>query len=143
MNEANPDLMITKENIEAVVAFLPALELIPKGEEAHWADSGKSPDGTPVLSLEPDYHPDVRALIRAFYDNNFVQPFDWSGWQHEAKEFFNNPELLHKVDLDTCCKLITLHVRKDRFSGGHFGLMVETGHIAAIVRRLRELTTKP
>lgn len=131
--------MISKENIDAVVAFLPALEAIPASDIAPWPASEKGPDGIPVLAMEPDYHPDVRALMHAFYENNFVQSFDWGAWQPEADKIFRDPELLQNADLETCCKLITLHVRQDRFSGGHFGVMVENGHIAAILRRLAVL----
>lgn len=131
--------VITREGIDRVVSFIPALESIPANEIARWPDHGKVADGTLVLSLEPEYHPTVRALMRSFRENHFVQPFDWPEWQSTAEKIFNEPHRLSKVTLKTCVKLITLHVRKDRFVGGHFGEMVRRGHIATILRRLAEL----
>jgi hypothetical protein len=92
-----------------------------------------------ILALEPEYAPQVSALMHAFYDNNFVQPFDWGQWQSTAEKIFHDPKRLSKASLSTCVKLITLHVRKDRFCGGHFGEMVRCGHIMAILRRLETL----
>jgi hypothetical protein len=62
--------------------------------------------------------------MRSFLENHFVQPFDWAEWQSTAVKLFNEPERLSKATLKTCVKLITLHVSKDRFVGGHFGEMV-------------------
>jgi len=131
--------LIQPESIDKVVSFIPALESIPASKIARWPDHEKTADGTLVLSLEPEYHPTVRALMRSLRENRFVQPFDWPRWQSTAEKIFNEPHRLSKATLKTCVKLITLHVRKDRFVGGHFGEMVRRGHIAAILRRLAEL----
>jgi hypothetical protein len=71
--------------------------------------------------------------------NGFVFPFDWSAWQDEAERYYENPELLRTADVQELRKLITLHVRKDRFCDGHLPHMVQCGHITAILQRLREL----
>lgn len=131
--------LIQPESIDKVVSFIPALESIPASKIARWPDQGKKADGTLVLSLEPEYHPTVRALMRSLRENHFVQPFDWPQWQSTALKSFNEPSRLAKATLKTCVKLITLHVRKDRFVGGHFGEMVRCGHIVAILHRLAEL----
>jgi Family of unknown function (DUF6508) len=50
-----------------------------------------------------------------------------------------DPALLAQADLLTLRKLLTAHVRQDRFIEGHLAQMLENGHISAILRRLREL----
>jgi hypothetical protein len=35
--------------------------------------------------------------------------------------------------------LITIHVRKERFCEGHLPAVVKCGHMAALLRRLKEL----
>ena len=127
-HEPEPFTPPSRENIEAVVRHLPDLEsLAPEArivfqEAATW-----------------DYHPAIEALLVAFHRNHFVQPYPWPKWQPEAKTFVADQSLLEHADLETCVKLITLHVRKERFCGGHIGEMIDCGHISAILRRLADL----
>lgn len=131
--------LIVPESVDNVVSFMPVLSSIPEEDIARWPEAKKK-DGVLVLGgLEPEYHPSVMELRKSFYDNHFIQPFDWPRWQSTAVKIFNEPSRLSKATLKTCVKLITLHVRKDRFVGGHLGEMVRCGHIAAILRRLAEL----
>ena len=39
----------------------------------------------------------------------------------------------------TLRKLLTYHSRVDHFNEGHFNEMTESGHITAILRRIKEL----
>jgi hypothetical protein len=48
-------------------------------------------------------------------------------------------QALERADLLTVRRLITTHVRKDRFIGGHMVHMLESGHITAILRQLKEI----
>lgn len=133
------DQLITPKCIDNVVAFISLLESIPEEDIAHWPNLGKATNGAQLFSLEPEYAPAVRAVMQAFNANNFLQPFDWGRWQSTAEKIVREPARLSKASLKTCAKLITLHVRKDRFCGGHFGEMVRCGHITAILRRLAQL----
>jgi hypothetical protein len=126
--------LILPQCIDKIVSFIPVLSSIPAEDIARWPEAKKRDDGVLVLGgLEPYYHPSVIALRKSFYENHFVQPFDWVKWQSTAVKIFNEPNRLSKATLKTCPKLITLHVRKDRFVGGHFGEMVRCGHIAVIL----------
>ena len=49
------------------------------------------------------------------------------------------PGVLDDADLVTHMKLLTLHGRKERFSGGHIASALEQGWLVAILGRLREL----
>lgn len=81
----------------------------------------------------------VTRLVRLLYDHHFVLcGFPWMEWQ-EGRRFAEDPTLLAAVDLETICKLLTAHARSDRFVEGHLEAMVRSGHIAAILRRLREI----
>lgn len=95
----------------------------------------------PVDSTSPveDVHRLRDALERSLIANNFQQPFDWGSLQGEAERLVDDAELLKRCDLQTCVKLLTLHLRKDRFCGGHLASMIECGHIARILKRLWEL----
>ena len=82
---------------------------------------------------------EVDGLIQALYDNGWVEPFDWSEFQDEAIGYFENPSRLETAGLETIRKVLTLHVRKDRFCDGHFLEMLEARQIQAILRRLETL----
>lgn len=129
---------ITRGGIDRVTDFIGALESIPPDQISDFHCFTK-PDGTFVLALQPNYHPTICALMKALGENNFVQPFNWVKWKPTARRIFNQPERLSAIRLGTCIKLITLHVRQDRFCGGHFGEMVRSGHVVGILRRLAAL----
>jgi hypothetical protein len=120
-----PVALPSLENIDNVVAYRRALEAVGPVEIVRDQDFGGCA-----------YHAAIEALLRAFGENNFVQPFDWPGWQSEAESLVNNPSLMRTASLKDCVRLITTHVRKERFCAGHFGSMVRRGHIAAILQRL-------
>ena len=69
-----------------------------------------------------------------------MEEFDWMAWGAEARRYVDEPRELETADLDTIQKLITTHVRSDRFSEGHLRSMTVDGHIARILRRLETLT---
>ncbi len=85
------------------------------------------------------YHPDVRAFIAALYKQKVIISFDWISWSDEAKRYQLDSETLARVDLLTLRKLLTTHVRADRFTEGHLATMLESGHIVAILRRLKQI----
>jgi hypothetical protein len=121
-----------KPHARAILAFLPVLEAPGAKFGEIVTQSGQFPYARMAPAAE--------GLFQALYDNGWVEPFDWSAFQDEAIGYFENPSRLEKVDLETIRKLLTLHVRKDRFCEGHFLEMLEKGHIQAILRRLAQVT---
>lgn len=82
---------------------------------------------------------EAEAFRKALSSNGFVVGFNWGAWQDEAKAYVMRPEFLGDADLLTIRRLLTLHVRKDRFCEGHFAAMIENGHIALVLRRLANI----
>ena len=122
------------ERIDAITRFLPALER--QDAAGAWVGGGTRDDGAYVM---PRFeHSDVTdGFVRACNDNEWVTPFDWVRWQATAaRKYYPDTPLLQRARVRTLGQLLTLHVRKDRFVEGHFAGMVESGHIAAILRRL-------
>jgi hypothetical protein len=121
----------SSEQIDAVLVFLSTFvreDFVPSRIEA--------PPG-----IFP-HHIQSEELIRfqqGLYENGFICSFDWPSWQEEALMYFNQPELLHNADIQVLRKLLTLHVRNDRFTDGHLSAMVKCGHITAILQRLADL----
>jgi hypothetical protein len=125
---------ITPENIDRVLAFLPEIE--DKGEALFRVDQS-------VSMLDPYlYDAVVDRLVDALYAGGFVEPFDWPGWQDRAKEYVDHPDLLASADLEILQKLLTTHVRKERFCSGHLAAMIRCGHLTAVLKRLAEIRQK-
>lgn len=122
---------ITEENVDAVLAFLPLLE--NKDAKLYKIE-------TETSFLDPyQYFKNVDSFINTLYQKGFVISFVWTAWQDEAKRLVNNPKLLDLADLCTLQKLLTTHVRKERFCSGHLAGMIENGHILALLKRLEAI----
>ena len=124
---------ITVENLDAVLRFLPIFQQpgYSYGEWVNLTDAHRRP--------YYDAGPDVTAFLQALSREGIVAPFDWMAWSSEADRLYRHPEALAVADLDTLRRLLTSHVRADRFGEGHLADMLEEGHITAILRRLAEL----
>ena len=70
---------------------------------------------------------------------NFIQEFDWTLWHDEAEKYQKYPELISGADLEIIIKLLTTHVRADRFCTGHLANMLDNGHLLQILQRLAEI----
>jgi hypothetical protein len=73
-----------------------------------------------------------------------------SAWQAKAQDAkapypsmcpldVNDSALVGRARLNTCIKLITASLRYERFCDGHLGEVIKSGHVAAILRRLKRL----
>jgi hypothetical protein len=116
------------QQIDAILAFQPMLE-DRKAKHSRW-HTEKSVMPWCELSNE------ASQFLKALHDEGFVVGFDWGEWQNEAKAYFYSLEKLVSADLRTIQRLLTLHVRKDRFCEGHFAEMLENGRIADILEQL-------
>ncbi|MEQ9453180.1 MAG: DUF6508 domain-containing protein [Phycisphaeraceae bacterium] len=76
---------------------------------------------------------------RLAYDAGLVVPFDWGSWQDEAARLTNDPQALSRAALPTLQKLITTHIRKERFCEGHLNAILASGHLLALLKRLQQL----
>jgi hypothetical protein len=120
---------IGSRQLDAILRFLPIFER-PGCVFGEWHSPGE----------QFPYHDvsrEVMDFCQALYDQQIVFSFDWPSWQDEARRLYFDPVALEKADLLTLRKLLTTHVRKDRFVGGHLASMFECGHITAILRRLK------
>jgi len=85
------------------------------------------------------YRSKVYQFLDVLYKHNFIIVFDHPRWQPEAIKYVENPKLIESVDILTIRKLLTLHVRKERFCSGHLAAVIDTGHLLKILERLKEL----
>lgn len=125
--------------IDALLQFLPVFER--EGFVACWERS--LPPGMELSPLDLDlaweYAPELTAFAQAVYDEGFLYNFPWPEWQEQAEWYVNEPHRLEQADLLDICRLLTTHVRKERFCSGHLPEMVECGHISQVLRRLQTI----
>lgn len=123
---------LTKQNIDAVLA---AKSMFKNGGTDLYKRRTEPLSANPYV-----YSDDLKRFLSILRNEGFVVPsFDWARWRDEAQGYVDTPEQLESADLATIQKLLTTHVRLDRFNGGHFAEMIEKGHIQAILDRLEEL----
>jgi hypothetical protein len=127
-----PDYVPLPREIDVLLTFLPVFS-DPDFEPASIGEGFTAWGGGSQWSVE------LRMFHRAVFDNGFVYPFDWGSWQERAEELIDNPSLLAEADLQTLRMLLTTHIRKERFCEGHLPMMIRTGHMTALLERLREL----
>ena len=124
---------LTEADFEAILRFLPIFE--EEGFEAgEWLHVEAEP---PFLA----HGAQADAFIRALYGQHWILPgFDWAAWGNEMgmtpDEWL---EYLPTAPLEDIRKLLTAHVRNDRFCGGHLAGVFESGEMTAIMRRVKAL----
>jgi hypothetical protein len=123
---------VTAKQIDAILPFLERFEAADFS-----AGSWKTPEGQfPSFSFEDV----VIEFHQALYDNGWVTPaFDWTEWRRSAQAFVDSPKKIERADATTIQKLLTTHVRANRFCEGHLASMFENGHIVALLRRLKTI----
>jgi HKD family nuclease len=73
---------------------------------------------------------------------DFIYPFDWGAWSaDEGAAFFTDPDAIARATLDDLRRLMTCHVRKERFCEGHLA-SVSYEHWCAILRRAEVLVSR-
>lgn len=131
MTSKNDVPEIRPQQIDAVLRFLPIFE-----QPGHAFGEWHSPEGQiPYYSMNRE----ARDFVQTLYGQQILFSFDWMSWQKEAERYISAPEALETADLLVLRKLLTTHVRKDRFIEGHLASTWERGHITAILRRLKEI----
>lgn len=122
-------------DIAAVLKFLPIFEK-PGFEFSVERGGERQPDG--VITMP---YVELSGAASHFYtalnEHGFIlKDFAWPDWQYHAQLYVSDPSALETADLETLCKLLTTHVRKDRFCDGHLAQMFECGHLTQILRRM-------
>lgn len=123
---------------DGLLSFLPVLDQ-PEFEVGEVV-SGDGTEGGTLTFPYWNYEPQVSRFIQAVYDTGAILwGFDWPAWQEHAVRYVEQPGYLAGADLDICRRLLTTHVRKDRFVDGHVGAMIESGHIVAVLKRIEQI----
>ena len=77
-------------------------------------------------------------FLETAYANDFVLDFDWSAWITEHKRY-EDLEGVSSAPLEDVVRLFTVHLRQDRFCGGHLSWALSSGYLFALLNRLQQL----
>ena len=92
------------------------------------------------LSMDPYIYTErVRAFLGTLDQANMTYPYNWKVSNDRAKAVVDDPELLQDSDIVELVRLFTLHIRTNRFVGGHTAAMLMNRHYAKLVDRLAQL----
>ena len=86
-----------------------------------------------------DFMKGVSRFMDACYKNGFVVRFDWEAWESLGQGFVQSPDSLAGADMAVLRRLLTWHIRQNRFARNHVATMIASGHILAILKCLRAL----
>jgi len=118
------------QQMDAILRFLPIFE-----RQTHFGE-WVTPEGQfPYFS----YDAAVSEFVGLLGEHEIMVVFDWPSWSDTAKQYEADSHALATADLLTLRKLLTTHVRADRFTEGHLASVLESGHLTAILRRLKQI----
>src|SRR5688500_17575826 len=84
-----------------------------------------------TLSCHP---PRSRSSLRSV---RIIFPFDYRTWWNDyGRRFVAAPDALGEATLDDVRRLMTVHIRNDRFVEGHLLDAFESGHIVRVLERI-------
>jgi hypothetical protein len=114
--------------LDAVLKFLPLLQ----GNFGEWS---ARPGHFPAFLSSSQ----VNDFVQTLYQQGIIIVFDWTSWREQAQCYQADPGSLAQADLLTLRKLLTTHVRSDRFLEGHLASVLESGLVTAILERMQQL----
>jgi hypothetical protein len=135
MSMVDSENAITRERIDELLRFLPRFE-VPGRAWIEGVGGGKETADGATTTYYPVYCEDVLAFYRLA-----GQPW-WSDYGYEprrAAQMLSDEDGIARATLDEIKTMLTYCVRGERFGDGHWAAMLESGKIAAILRRLQAL----
>jgi hypothetical protein len=130
-----PDRSITLNRMDELLRFLPEFERPGRRFVKAWL-GGQDTAGGDITFPYPVYEEDVVAFFRLA-----GQPW-WSDIRYDpatASEMLGDDKFIQGCTLDDVRTMLTFCVRMERFCDGHWGHVLETGRVAALLRRLADL----
>lgn len=124
--------LITLKGIRRILAYLPMLERTAK--------FGAGPRVSMGRIIPSELNPVVTGLIQACYAEFLVQPFDYEKWSRNLGSVLEEDVFVQGLDLEGIVKLLTYHIRQERFCDGHLLQAFQSGQMTRILRRLKDVS---
>jgi len=139
MGKVKPE-KITGEGIQRILEFVPFFE--DSGSAYGKGPTFEDTEDGSLRFLGTAFSEKALEFISACYAESFVQPFDWSGWHDQHAEEFDSDAFIRNANLATIIKILTAHIRADRFCEGHLLSVMKNGTILRILKRIAEIKSE-
>ena len=120
---------------ERLLAFLPRLTVDGFTPIRRWGGGEKDASGAYVMPW-PVYDDVVKELFEAASQDCWMD-FDYV--PVEAGRMLEDHALVRRASIDEIKTMLTYCVRGERFSEGHWGAMIEQGHVRRLLERLVDI----
>src|SRR5680860_1346018 len=125
----------TPREINELVAFLPRLYAEEPTPIKSWGAGTKAQDGVFTMPW-PEYVDVVEEFSQAAARECWC---DYSYDPGEAGRMLEDHDVVRTADLSQIKTMLTYCLRGERFCDGHWGTMIEGGHVRRLLQRLSEL----
>lgn len=125
----------TREEIEALTAFLPRLYAEGFQPVKSWSGGEQQKDGSLTLPY-PNYNPIVEEFFRTVSGGGWL---DYEYNPEQAYKMLKDEDFIKTASLPQIQTMLTFCVRGERFSDGHWAEMIEKEYIRRLLERLNEI----
>jgi len=128
----------TLQDIEALTAFLPRLYAEGFSPIVSWGGGEKRKDGSFTVP-----YPNYDTVVEEFY--RLVSSGGWLDYGYnpeQAYQILRDENLIKTASLSQIKTMLTLCVRGERFSDGHWAAMIQEGYIRRLLERLNQIKSE-
>lgn len=122
----------TIDDIKKLVSYLPHLHKVHDKPVKKWLNNGNQNDGSTSFPY-PYYQPEVYAFFSLAMKEIWM---DHSYKPDKAWKMLHDHQFVANASLNQIKTMLTFCVRGERFMDGHWGHMIEEGHIQRLLERL-------
>jgi hypothetical protein len=124
----------TLQEIEELTAFLPRLYAEGFSPIDRWEGGDQRPDGSFTV-FYPNYNP----VVEEFYQRIQGNWIDYEYNPEQAYAMLKDEDLVKTATLQQVKSMLTFCKRGERFSDGHWAVMIEKEYIRRLLERLNEI----
>jgi hypothetical protein len=131
-------ILPNQREINILVSYLPKLYEEGFNPIKKWHGGNENKDGSISFPC-PEYDEVVVDFFKAASAKCWLD-YDYS--PEEAAKMLNDDQAIKTADLSQIKTMLTYCVRGERFCDGHWGSLIEEGHIRKLLERLAEISSR-
>jgi Family of unknown function (DUF6508) len=125
----------TIDHINELVRFLPKFDHSDRDLIERWGGGESLPDGSITMPF-PLYAKEVEAFIKLASQDYWC---DYSYIPDQAGAMLRDDALIEAASIEQIKMMLTYVVRGERFCEGHWNAMIQSGRVAALLKRLQAI----
>jgi Family of unknown function (DUF6508) len=134
MEKMNDDIVLIN-SIHELLHFLPKFDRSDRDLIERWGGGESLPDGSITMPF-PLYAKEVKAFIKLASQDYWC---DYEYIPTQAGEMISDDAFIATASLAQIKTMLTYVVRGERFCEGHWNAMIQSGRVAALLKRLQAI----